>query len=194
MNVKSVRAQPLSLDERQSMIIDATIPLLLERGREITSREIADAAGVAEGTIFRAFGDKESLVRAAAERFLDPEPLRAGLRAIDSSLSLEVKIRAAIELVQNRLRGVFRMVALLPEEDRPQPRPGDGDFATIIAALLEPDRAQLGWPGERVAHVIRLIAVASSFPRLSDGTEFSLDELTSIVMHGVARDPKRNGK
>ena len=48
------------------MIIDAVIPLILEHGVGITSRQIAEAAGVAEGTVFRAFGDKESLIAAAA--------------------------------------------------------------------------------------------------------------------------------
>ena len=63
------------------MIIDAVIPLLLEHGRAVTSKQIAEAAGIAEGTIFRAFGDKETLVQAAIEKYLDPEPLREALRS-----------------------------------------------------------------------------------------------------------------
>ena len=53
------------------MIIDAVIPLILEHGVGITSRQIAEAAGVAEGTVFRAFGDKESLIAAAADAFFE---------------------------------------------------------------------------------------------------------------------------
>ena len=37
---------------------------------------MAEAAGVAEGTIFRAFGDKESLIAAAVERYLESQPIR----------------------------------------------------------------------------------------------------------------------
>ncbi|MCU1430433.1 MAG: DNA-binding transcriptional regulator, AcrR family, partial [Actinomycetia bacterium] len=37
------------------MIVAATLPLLLEHGDRVTSRQIAEAAGIAEGTIFRAF-------------------------------------------------------------------------------------------------------------------------------------------
>src|SRR5690606_24835873 len=48
------RARPLAPEERREAILDAVLPLLRERGREVTSRELAEAAGVAEGTIFRA--------------------------------------------------------------------------------------------------------------------------------------------
>ena len=42
------------------MIVDAALPLLLEHGEMVTTRQIADAAGIAEGTIFRAFADKDA--------------------------------------------------------------------------------------------------------------------------------------
>src|SRR5690606_23916200 len=45
------RARPLAPEERREAILDAVLPLLRERGREVTSRELAEAAGVAEGTI-----------------------------------------------------------------------------------------------------------------------------------------------
>jgi AcrR family transcriptional regulator len=176
------------------MIVDAVIPLLLAHGRDVTSKQIADAAGIAEGTIFRAFGDKDSLIRAAADQFLDLETLRRRLRSVDTTLPLEQKMRVIIELVQTRFRGVFSMMAVLREDERPKVRQESPEYASIIGALLEPDRARLGWPAERVAHVIRLVAIASAFPRLSDGTEFSLDELTSIVLFGVTGREKNEEK
>ena len=85
------------------MIVDAVIPLLIEHGRDVTtSRQIAEAAGIAEGTIFRVFGDKETLVQAAIEKYLDPEPLREALRCIDPALPLEHKVRAVILLLHER--------------------------------------------------------------------------------------------
>ena len=53
---------------------------------------VADCAGIAEGTIFRAFGSKDELIQAAVARHLDPEPFRRQLRAIDPLLPLEVDI------------------------------------------------------------------------------------------------------
>ena len=43
-------------------IVDAVVPLLLEHGGDVTTRQIAEAAGIAEGTIFRVFPDKAALL------------------------------------------------------------------------------------------------------------------------------------
>ena len=43
--------------------------LIVYHSRTGGSRQMAEAADVAEGTLFRAFGDKESILRAAIERF-----------------------------------------------------------------------------------------------------------------------------
>jgi AcrR family transcriptional regulator len=67
----SPRAAPLSADERRDAIIDVVVPLLLEHGRDVSTRQIAEAAGIAEGTIFRVFPDKAALWTATAERTLD---------------------------------------------------------------------------------------------------------------------------
>ncbi|HRQ00236.1 MAG TPA: helix-turn-helix domain-containing protein, partial [Terrimesophilobacter sp.] len=102
------RAKPLSVEERQASIIDAVIPLLAVHGRDISSKQIAEAAGVAEGTVFRAFGDKDSIIAAAIAKFLDPEPLRDELRAIDGDLDLHSKVLAIITIMQRRFGEIFR--------------------------------------------------------------------------------------
>ena len=59
-------------DERRAMIIEAMLPLLLEHGEMVTTRLIAEAAGIAEGTIFRVFADKDELISAVVEHATDP--------------------------------------------------------------------------------------------------------------------------
>src|SRR5690348_9022981 len=73
------RVAPLAPDDRRAALIEATIPLLIEHGTAVSTRQIAQAAGVAEGTIFRVFPDKASLVMAAVRHGIDPEP---GVKAI----------------------------------------------------------------------------------------------------------------
>ena len=170
------------------MIIDAVIPLLIEHGRAVTSKQIAEAAGIAEGTIFRAFGDKDTLVKAAIDKYLDPEPLRQALRSIDPGLPLENKVRAMIYLMRERFSSMFRMIAAIGGERPPAPNVRN-EFPTIIAEVLAPEAAVLNVPAERVAHFIRMVSVASSFPALNEGMEFSVDELARIVLYGVAGQP-----
>ncbi len=170
------------------MIIDAVIPLLIEHGRAVTSKQIAEAAGIAEGTIFRAFGDKDTLVGAALESYLDPEHLRRALRSIDPSLPLENKVRAMIYLMRERFSSMFRMLAAIGGE-RPPVHNARHEFPAIIAEVLAPESAALNWPPERVAHIVRMVSVASAVPALNEGMEFSVDDLTSIVLYGVAGRP-----
>ena len=62
---RSTRARPMPVDERRAAIARATLPLIAAHGHEVTTRQIADAAGVAEGTLFRVFDDKEAMIDAA---------------------------------------------------------------------------------------------------------------------------------
>jgi len=179
------RASPLPPDDRRAMIIGAVIPLLLEHGSSLTTRQIAEGVGVAEGTLFRAFGDKESLIRAAVETFFDPTPLHDSLRAIDPALSLEDTTAAIIGAVRDRLSGVFRMMAAtggMPHQPAQREREA---FAHLIGEVLAPHADELAWPAERVGHAIRLITFAASIPEFNAGMEFTTRELTALVLRGL---------
>ena len=61
------RAPRLCVEDRRRELAQATLPLVIEHGRAVTTRQIAQAAGVAEGTIFRVFDTKDDLVVMASE-------------------------------------------------------------------------------------------------------------------------------
>ena len=42
-------------DDRRKAILAVLVPLIVEKGGDVSTREIARAAGIAEGTIFRVF-------------------------------------------------------------------------------------------------------------------------------------------
>ena len=111
MATKSKRAPALAPDDRRAMIVAATLPLLLEHGDRVTSRQIADAAGIAEGTIFRAFADKDEIIAAVVESALDPEPLEAALNAIPDGLDFEAGLAAAVVIMQQRVIDMWRLVS-----------------------------------------------------------------------------------
>src|SRR5450755_25915 len=108
---KTRRAAALPPQERRSMIVDATLPLLLEHGDRVTTRQIAEAAGIAEGTIFRAFGDKDEVIAAVVESALDPAPLEAALNGIPEGLPFEEGLAAAIAIMQQRVIDIWRLVS-----------------------------------------------------------------------------------
>lgn len=180
------RARPLAPDDRRDAILDAVVPLLREHGRDVSTRQLADAAGVAEGTLFRAFGDKDSLLEAAIERIFDPAPLWAALRVIDVDLALEAKLAQVLDRLHSHFRAVFAAVmALGIRERRPALRAEfDRALSAILIDLLAPHRAALAVSPEVVADYIRLVAFASSHPLSPDLGD---DVLSALIARGILR-------
>ncbi len=167
---------------------------MVEHGAALTSRQIAEAAGVAEGTVFRVFGDKETLLREAAETYLDPGPVRERLRAIDASLPLEDKVLRVLTILQERFRGVISIMSAIghrgteaPHLRHPEPH-RRWEYASIVAKAVEPELGRLNLPPEDVAPYIRLIAFATSIPQFAAEKGFDARELARLIVHGIAGD------
>ena len=184
---KTGRAPALSVEDRQAMIIDAAVPLLLAHGRDVTTRQIADAAGIAEGTVFRAFGDKESIIDAALQRFFDPEPTRAMLRGIDPELPLRDKIFQVMIFVRARMTGIMGIMGAVGPRERP-PRPRENDFVELLSRVLEPDLPRLRVGVAEAAYLIRLLAFGSSIGPFNEGFELTVDQLTDFVVGGITKE------
>src|SRR5690554_5094988 len=167
------------------MIIHAVLPLLLEHGPTITSRQIADAAGVAEGTIYRAFGDKDSLIEAVVSHFLDPDPMQFVLLTIHPGLPLETNVYSIVSAMRESLVMVLRLLGVL-ESERPPLQSQRLKYTEIITECLGDDAARLNFSPAEVEQIIRMVAFSAAFPQLNAGMEFTTDQLTSIILYGAA--------
>ncbi|UOE45687.1 TetR/AcrR family transcriptional regulator [Agromyces larvae] len=180
------RARPLPVEERRAAIAQATVPLLVAHGRDVTTRQIAEASGVAEGTLFRVFPDKEAIIDAAVEAFLDPEPFRDAIRRIDPALPLELKVELVLARLQDRFSGIFGVFSSLGMRARPPVAADAGVIIGIVERLLEPDLERLRVPPAKVLGLLRLIAFSSAMPHFGGWTGLDTAELASLVVHGIA--------
>jgi AcrR family transcriptional regulator len=187
---RKCRAAPLPASERRATIIAATLPLLLAHGPAVTTRQIAEAAGIAEGTIFRVFPDLESLVQATVDAAYDPEKVAAELASVAATLSLEQRLVEAVRILQNRLTSVWQLLSItgmprpiaLTARTKRLDRP---DVAALIA-LLEPDRSQLRRTPAAAAQLLRGLTLAGTHPALTvDDGPMTPEEIVSVLLDGM---------
>src|SRR3954469_1687384 len=176
------RAAALPPEERRARIVEATLPLLLAHGTALTTRQIAEAAGIAEGTIFRAFPDKESLIAAVVDAALDATTVDAQFEAIDRALPLEERLVAAVDVLRRRMADVFQLrLAVGSIDQRPSADLG------ALATVFEPDRATLRRDPVLAAHLLRGLTLAGTHPSLAPDEPLTSEEIVSLLLDGLRR-------
>src|SRR5262245_34588972 len=180
-----VRAAPLPPDERRAMIVQATIPLVVEHGEMVTTRQIADAAGIAEGTIFRAFADKEELLTAVVESALDPSPLERSLERIDPGLPLADVVTRAAQMAQQRVVEVWRLATSIGTRFHDRKKSPMAE-SPALTRLLEHHKDELSVSPRVAARTLRALTFAMSHPMLVDRPA-PPREIAHVFLHGVAK-------
>lgn len=181
-------------DDRRKALILATIPLLHEHGLDVSTRQIAEAAGVAEGTIFGVFENKNKLVTVSILQALDPQPMIDAFAAIDRALPLRERLTLAADLLMQRFLEHAQLMAavrkLIMTSD------GQGDHfrkmahdreqtQAALAALIEPDAGILRRSAGSTARLLLLYCGARTFGPFGDPDGFDSQEAVSLLLDGL---------
>jgi AcrR family transcriptional regulator len=197
--VRRERARPMSPEERRDKLIDATLNLLREHGRAVTTRQIAEAAGVAEGTIFRVVESKDELVELAISRAFEPGALAERIAEIDADRPLRDRLVQLSSILQQRFRATFELmkkVGMVRPSDHVHDSPEAVAVRARMLALLEgvvgDDAERLSVPAADLVHRLRLLTFAGSHPHISDGKLLTPEEIVDTLLHGLLRPEGRD--
>jgi AcrR family transcriptional regulator len=191
MTTKPRRAKALSREDRRASIMDAAIPLLVQYGRDVTSKQLAVAAGVAEGTLYSVFDDKDEIIHAAIHRHIEATSMVQAIAAIPPTSDLADMIRTIVELTQHRTEQIFALVAILgfhertPENAKRRP-PDSEPVIQAITDVLLPHRAQLTVSPRRAAQFIRYATFSMTHPLITGGDIVPAEEVSDLLLHGFS--------
>ena len=190
----SGRAAPLPPEQRRAALISATSATLRRLGRLASTKEIAEAAGVAEGTIFRVFASKEELIDAAVRASFDPDPFLRQLDAIDPDQPLHDRLVDFVAVMQSRFLGTFELMAAVGMSAPPPQHNGHQDdrerwvreIGARIERIVGSDVDQLACSPDDLHRYLRLLTFSGSHARLVDGAVLSPSTIVDVILHGVA--------
>ncbi len=202
------RAAPLAPAERREALVDVFLELARKDGRVPTTSEIARAAGVAEGTIFRAFPSKDALEADAVESAFCPAGARQEFLAIDRSQPMRARLVAFAAILQRRVQDVIGLMTALGLTEAPHMahhaacfeagrhvrsdpaqgcEPLEAELFLPVLDLVDADAVTVS--PHQLLHRIRLLSFSGSHPGIAQGELLTPEEVVDTILDGVRARP-----
>ncbi|QUQ68148.1 TetR/AcrR family transcriptional regulator [Kutzneria sp. CA-103260] len=209
----------MSTEDRQEAIAVAAIPLLAEHGTHVTTGQIAKAAGIAEGTIFRVFKDKQELLDFCVLRAFRTRELVERMSTIPVDQPMRERLIEAMTMLDDMAARLGALMHTLgatgyrPDEANHAKDPESGEqgkppmmeefeqTTTAIARLLSTGQEQLRLPADRAAGYLmglifmtRMQAVRTARTEEKEPESF-VSEIVDLFMNGaIANEAEQGGK
>ena len=192
----------MSVEARRAMIVHAVLPLLMEHGTNVTTSQIARAAGIGEGTIFRAFKDKDELFDACTAEALRPDHALDAIADIPLDQPLADRLVEAAEALGAHLERMGALMGALHASGRhklrdPEQRLKDRrgswkggrreSMAVMRGAMVElftPEKDRLRLPPEQLASLF-LALLFGGRPMAADGDAPTTRQVVDVFLHGA---------
>ncbi len=183
--------------DRRRAILNVVVPLLAEKGSSLTTAQVARAAHIAEGTIFRVFPDKSALIYEAVKATMDPTAVADAIRAIGAAAPMRVQLAEAVRVLRdyfNQMTGLgesLRSASALPgARQRDVGRLIKESSIVISAALVElfeRHRAELRVSPSTATAAFRGLVFASAHPLLPPRERLAMEDTVNILLSGIAK-------
>lgn len=195
----------MSVEARRTMIVHAVLPLLIEHGATVTTSQIARAAGIGEGTIFRAFKDKDELFEACTAEVLRPDHVLDAIAEIPIEQPLEDRLVEAADALGAHLERMGALMGALHASGRhkrdPEQRLKDrrttwkGSRSESMAAmrgaiteLFEPEKDQLRLSPEQLASMFLTLLFGGRRMAPADNAA-TTRQVVDVFLHGAVEAP-----
>ena len=179
------RARRLAPDERRAAILATATELFTAQGPSFTTADLAAAAGVSEGTIFRYFPDKASLITAAREGALGLESLLAELSLSATLGTPEARLLSAAHALETKITQMTRVMEDSETHDPPSPDLM-AELLHALAGLFDGLPTDAVGSHDQLANVFLGMLVSNTVNCAKSGTPpLATEQLVSLFLRGV---------
>jgi len=161
---------------------------------------VAEAAGIAEGTLFRVFATKDDLIDEVVADVMDPRASCTAISQISSDLPLDARLTEVMDILTARIReitGFFLAMRLAPKErSDEQARSARESHSAhtrmvteAVTEVIGADAARLRVPADQAARYVWSVAFVTGHPMIGAEFDTSSELAVQIMLHGLLSTP-----